>query len=190
MKNVRCVRKLLVLLLVAAMVLSLVGCFRMPEPEYDNTLHLLSKSGVSVFRIVHPQTNCPEEIADGTAFVQFVMQYMLGVKVDVVSDRDRADASDLVLPYEILIGKTARRETVRVLEACHRAGNRVFCYERPRLCGSIHDPESQFGYPGGIFAFGGISRPAHCQSRAAQYHAARLLACYLSLSDIRRAKRG
>lgn len=116
MKNVRCVRKLLVLLLVAAMVLSLVGCFRMPEPEYDNTLHLLSKSGVSVFRIVHPQTNCPEEIADGTAFVQFVMQYMLGVKVDVVSDRDRADASDLVLPYEILIGKTARRETVRVLE--------------------------------------------------------------------------
>lgn len=116
MKNGRRMRKWIALLLVVSMALSLVGCFRMPEPEYDNTLHLVSKSGVSIFRIVYPQTSCPEEIADGAAFVQFAMQHMLGVKVDMVSDRDLADASDLVLPYEVLIGKTARRETVRVLE--------------------------------------------------------------------------
>lgn len=116
MKNGRCARKLLVFLLVACMVLPLVGCFRLPEPEYDNTLHLVSKSGVSIFRIVYPQSDCPEEIADGAAFVQYAMQHMLGIRVDMVSDRDLADASDLVLPYEVLIGKTARRETTRVLE--------------------------------------------------------------------------
>lgn len=116
MKNGRRAHRLLALLLVACLMLPLVGCTKLPEPEYDNTLHLLSKSGVSVFRIVYPQSNCPEEIAQGASLVHRAMQHMLGVEVNMVSDRDLADASDLVLPYEILIGKTARRETTRVLE--------------------------------------------------------------------------
>lgn len=103
------------LLLVLCIVLPLFGCVKLPDPVYDDTLHLLSNSGVSVFRIVYPQDHCSDEIADGAQRTQQAMQHLLGVEVDMISDRGKADAPDLVLPYEILIGKTARRETARVL---------------------------------------------------------------------------
>ena len=109
-------RVLPALLLALCMAVSSVGCIKLPEPTSDDTLHLVSNSGVSVFRVVYPQDGCSEEILQGALRVQTAMQHLLKVEVDALSDRGAADAPDLVLPYEILIGKTARRETLRVLD--------------------------------------------------------------------------
>lgn len=109
-------RALLSLLLAFCIIGSMVGCYKLPEPTYEGKLHLVSNSGASVFRIVYPQDGCPAEIFDGAAQVQAAMQHLLEVSVNMISDRGMSDAPDMVLPYEILIGKTARRETSRVLE--------------------------------------------------------------------------
>lgn len=109
-------RALLSLLLAFCIIGSMVGCYKLPEPTYEGKLHLVSNSGASVFRIVYPQDGCPEEIFNGALQVQAAMQHLLEVPVNMVSDRGMSDAPDMVLPYEILIGKTARRETARVLE--------------------------------------------------------------------------
>ena len=115
-RRARCRRSVLLLLLALCIIGAMVGCYKLPEPTHDGLLHLVSSSGTSVFRIVYPQEGCSEEIFGGISRIQAAMQRLLEVPVNMVSDRGMSDAADLVLPYEILIGKTARRETSKVLE--------------------------------------------------------------------------
>ena len=108
-------RSVIAVLLVLCLVLPLFGCADQGDVEFDNDLNLLSTSGVSIFRVVCAQDAYPAEIPEAAVRVQGAMSHMLGVEVSLVDDRDSAEAPDLVMPYEVLIGRTARRETQDVL---------------------------------------------------------------------------
>lgn len=109
------VRAVVFLLLVWCMVLSLSGCADRTPREFDNRLNLLSTSGVSIFRVVCSQDSYPPEIVSAAEQIRSVMAQALDTEVSVVDDYDSVTAPDLVLPYEILVGETARKESQEIL---------------------------------------------------------------------------
>ena len=108
------VRKTVAMLLVVCFLFSMTGCFSQPDVEYDTRLNFLSNMGKSVFRVVYPRDNCAEGVYQAACAVQTALEQTLGVKVDLVSDMGAELAPDLVMPYEILVGNTARKETREV----------------------------------------------------------------------------
>lgn len=107
-------RGLGLVLLALCLVLPLVSCTDSINPAFGQ-MKLLSTSGVSIYRIVCSQDGAPDVIVDAADRTQAAMEHILGVDVSLVDDMDKAEAPDMVLPYEILIGRTARRESQEVL---------------------------------------------------------------------------
>ena len=96
--------------------LLLTGCdITTEQPVYDTRLNFLSSSGVSIYRIVHPEENCPNAVMEAAEELQAVMQEVLGVEVAMTGDRGAANAPDQFQPYEILVGETARTATQEIL---------------------------------------------------------------------------
>jgi hypothetical protein len=94
----------------------LVGCETAAEPPvYDTRLNFLTNNGVSIYRVVYPTENCPDTVRSAAEELQAVMQEVLGVDVAITDDKGTANATDQFQPYEILIGRTARAATQKVL---------------------------------------------------------------------------
>lgn len=108
--------RILPMLLAICLMLPLIGCTNPLDPTVGNQMNLLSNSGVSIYRIVCSLDGAPATVVDAADRTKAAMEHMLGVEVSLVDDMDRAEAPDMVLPYEILIGPTARKESQDVLE--------------------------------------------------------------------------
>ena len=107
--------RIMLILLALCLVLPLIGCTDLMDPTLNSQMKLLSNSGVSIYRIVCSLDGASETVVDAANRTKTAMEHMLGVEVSLVDDMDRAEAPDMVLPYEILIGPTARRESQDVL---------------------------------------------------------------------------
>jgi hypothetical protein len=94
----------------------LTGCETTTEPPvYDTRLNFLTNSGMSIYRVVYPMEDCPNTVRSAAEELQAVMQEVLGVDVAITDDKGTVNATDQFQPYEILIGKTARAATQKVL---------------------------------------------------------------------------
>ncbi len=103
------------ILLALCLVLLMPGCADTMGSTFNSPMKLLSNSGVSIYRIVCSLDGAPAAIKDAAEQTQAAMEHMLGVDVSLVDDMDKAEAPDMVLPYEILIGETARKESQEAL---------------------------------------------------------------------------
>ena len=116
----RCLRqggkKLVALLLAVCFLFSMTACFSPSDVEYDTRLNFLSSTGASIFRVVYPRDNCSESVYQAACAVQSALEQTLGTDVSLVSDMGAELAPDLVMPYEILVGNTARKETKAHIE--------------------------------------------------------------------------
>ena len=93
----------------------LTGCDSSGDTVYDSRLNFVTTNGVSVFRIVYPQNDCPVAVLDAANELQAAMQEVLGVDVAITDDKGSVNATDQFQPYEILVGQTARAASQKVL---------------------------------------------------------------------------
>lgn len=105
----------LTLFLLLTVVPVLAGCQPTQPPVYDTRLNFLSSSGVSIYRIVYPEENCPNTVLTAAEELQAIMGEVLGVDVAITDDKGTANAIDQFQPYEILVGETARTATQKAL---------------------------------------------------------------------------
>lgn len=100
-----------------AMVLVCFGGCQTPSapPVYDTRLNFLSDNGMSIYRIVYPKDDCPDTVLNAAQELQDIMSQTLGVDVAITDDRGTANATDQLQPYEILIGRTARAASQKIL---------------------------------------------------------------------------
>ena len=108
-------RRVVVCLIVACCLLMLGSCIQQPDVEFDTRLQFLSNTGASIFRVVYPQDGCAEGVQEAAEQVRYAMERVLRTEVSLVTDLGGVEAPDLFMPYEILIGRTARKETQQIL---------------------------------------------------------------------------
>lgn len=106
----------LCLLLAVLTILSacLVACKDAPPPVVG--LRFLSSDNVSIYSVVYPGKECPEQVRLAAENIRDAMQTVLGTEVRLKADDDENDHDDPTLSYEILVGETNRQESTDALK--------------------------------------------------------------------------